>query len=117
MLSLGKALQISVLCCTASRNFETFWVSGQLCHEHRNFTGAGSFVDRQISGGWGSFVNEHRNVTGTGSFVGHNGGNDFCVPMTIGLSTRFSLSVENEQADAGRDGRTYLGRPNLRRER
>ena len=28
------------------------------------------------------------------------------------LSTRFSLSVENEQADAGRDGRTRLTRPN-----
>ncbi|CAM9349455.1 unnamed protein product, partial [Ascophyllum nodosum] len=25
---------------------------------------------------------------------------------------RFSLSVENEQADAGRDGRTRLARPN-----
>ena len=30
-----------------------------------------------------------------------------------GVSTRFSLSVENERADAGRDGqRTYLTRPN-----
>ena len=28
------------------------------------------------------------------------------------VSTRFSLSVENEQADAGRDGRTRLARPN-----
>ena len=27
-------------------------------------------------------------------------------------STRFSLSVENEQAGAGRDGRTRLARPN-----
>ena len=27
-------------------------------------------------------------------------------------NTRFSLSVENEQADAGRDGRTRLARPN-----
>ena len=26
------------------------------------------------------------------------------------VSTRFSLSVENEQADAGRDGRIYLAR-------
>ena len=31
-------------------------------------------------------------------------------PVTI--STRFSLSVKNEQADAGRDGRTRLARPN-----
>ena len=28
------------------------------------------------------------------------------------VSTRFSLSVEKEQADAGRDGRTRLARPN-----
>ena len=28
--------------------------------------------------------------------------------------TRFSLSVENEQADAGRDGQTRLARPNGR---
>ena len=28
------------------------------------------------------------------------------------LSTRFSLSMENEQANAGRDGRTCLARPN-----
>ena len=28
------------------------------------------------------------------------------------LSTRFSMSVENEQADAGRDGQTCLARPN-----
>ena len=28
------------------------------------------------------------------------------------VSTRFSLGVENEQADAGRDGRTRLARPN-----
>ena len=28
------------------------------------------------------------------------------------VSTRFSLSVENEQADPGRDGRTRLARPN-----
>ena len=33
------------------------------------------------------------------------------------MSTRFSLSVEIEQADTGRDGRTRLARPNLRRER
>ena len=31
---------------------------------------------------------------------------------TPGVSTRFNLSVENEQADAGRDGRTRLARPN-----
>ena len=30
------------------------------------------------------------------------------------VSTRFSLSVENEQADAGRDSRTRLARPNSR---
>ena len=29
------------------------------------------------------------------------------------MSTRFSLGVENERADAGRDGRTILARPNL----
>ena len=28
------------------------------------------------------------------------------------VSTRFSLSVENELADAGRDGRTRYARPN-----
>ena len=28
------------------------------------------------------------------------------------VSTIFSLSVENEQADAGRDGRNCLARPN-----
>ena len=28
------------------------------------------------------------------------------------VSTRFSLSLENEQADAGPDGRTRLARPN-----
>ena len=28
------------------------------------------------------------------------------------VNTRFSLSVENEQADAGRDGRTRLAKPN-----
>ena len=28
------------------------------------------------------------------------------------VSTRFSLSMENEQADAGQDGRTRLARPN-----
>ena len=28
------------------------------------------------------------------------------------VSTRFSLSMENEQADAGRDGQTRLARPN-----
>ena len=26
--------------------------------------------------------------------------------------TRFSLGLKNEQADAGRDGRTYFARPN-----
>ena len=31
------------------------------------------------------------------------------------VSNTFSLSVENEQADAGRNGRTRLARPNLRR--
>ena len=30
----------------------------------------------------------------------------------IPFPTRFSLSVENEQAGAGRDGRTHLARPN-----
>ena len=30
----------------------------------------------------------------------------------VSLSTRFSLSMENEQADAERDGRTRLARPN-----
>ena len=30
------------------------------------------------------------------------------------LSTRFSMSVENEQADAGRDGQTCLARPDSR---
>ena len=29
----------------------------------------------------------------------------------IGRNPRFSLSMENEQADAGRDGRTHLARP------
>ena len=29
-----------------------------------------------------------------------------------GVSTRFSLNIENEQTDAGRDGRTCLTRPN-----
>ena len=33
------------------------------------------------------------------------------------ISTRFSLGVENEQAKAGRDGRTFLTRPIIRRER
>ena len=33
------------------------------------------------------------------------------------VSTRFSLRVENEQDDAGRDGRTRLSRSILRRER
>ena len=33
------------------------------------------------------------------------------------VSTRFNVSVENEMADAGRDGRTRLARPILRRER
>ena len=28
------------------------------------------------------------------------------------VNTRFSLNVENEQADAGWDGRTLLARPN-----
>ena len=28
------------------------------------------------------------------------------------VSTRFSMSIENEQADRGRDGRTRLARPN-----
>ena len=28
------------------------------------------------------------------------------------VSTRFSLSVENDQVDAGRDGRTHLATPN-----
>ena len=28
------------------------------------------------------------------------------------MSTRFSLSMENEQADTGRNGRTRLARPN-----
>ena len=28
------------------------------------------------------------------------------------VSTRFSLSMENDQDDAGRDGRTRLARPN-----
>ena len=32
------------------------------------------------------------------------------------MNTRFSQSLENEQADAGRDGRTRLPTPNLRRE-
>ena len=36
-----------------------------------------------------------------------------CFPCKETLvGTRFSLSVENEQADAGRDGRTRLARPN-----
>ena len=34
-----------------------------------------------------------------------------------GTSTRFNLSMENEHADAGRDGRTRLGKPNSRRDR
>ena len=33
------------------------------------------------------------------------------------VSTRFSLSMENEQADAGRNGQTCLARPNSPRER
>ena len=31
---------------------------------------------------------------------------------TLSLNTRFSTSLEKEQADAGRDGRTRLERPN-----
>ena len=38
--------------------------------------------------------------------VAENGGN----PPSV--TTRFNLGVENEQADAGRDGRTCLVRPN-----
>ena len=30
----------------------------------------------------------------------------------VSKRTKFSLSVKNEQADAGRDGRTHLARPN-----
>ena len=30
----------------------------------------------------------------------------------MGKYNRFSLSVENEQADAGRDGQTHIARPN-----
>ena len=40
---------------------------------------------------------------------------DFFLPCDQGLEiyiTIFSLSLENEQADAGPDGRTHLARPN-----
>ena len=36
----------------------------------------------------------------------------FFVCIRVGLSTRFSLSLENEQADTGPDDRTHLARPN-----
>ena len=32
--------------------------------------------------------------------------------IRLGLSTRFSLSMENGQADAGQGGQTRLARPN-----
>ena len=38
-------------------------------------------------------------------------------PESKHQSIRFSLSVENERVDPGRDGRTRLARPNSRRER
>ena len=38
-------------------------------------------------------------------------------PVSKHLISRVSPSVENEQTDAGRDGRTRLARANLRRER
>ena len=37
---------------------------------------------------------------------------DYDAAAESGKSTRFSLSVENDQADTGRDGGTCLGRPN-----
>ena len=43
--------------------------------------------------------------------------NNWAPPRTAGgiplISTRFSLSVENEEVDAGRDGRTRFARPNI----
>ena len=37
--------------------------------------------------------------------------------MKAGVSITFSLNVENERADAGRDGRTRLARPDSQQER
>ena len=48
--------------------------------------------------------------------MAYGGMNEWTPPRKSGgiprVSTRFSLSMENEQADAGPDDRTRLARPN-----